>query len=107
MILVVWLALLLTLSSCDKNISPLEIITTEVDTPLEKAPDIAPLEFQRVEWVIIKQEGDIFYALNSEGYNTMLRNTLELRRYIGEQQNVIIYYEDNIFDKPDDNAQDR
>tara|TARA_B100001564_G_C20350150_1_gene538568 strand:- start:80 stop:301 length:222 start_codon:yes stop_codon:yes gene_type:complete len=53
-----------------------------------------------------KDNGDLlFYALSVRDYETIAFNMAELKRYIDQQKQVIIYYEEAV--KPKDKKEDK
>ena len=104
---------LFLLSSCSLLPRQKEIIiqTVEVEKqiPLQLQPK--PLQFNSVYWHVITQEnfddfikkfkkenGEawVFYAISVRSYESMALNMAELKRYIEQQKQVIIYYEEAV-----------
>ena len=104
---------LFLLSSCSLLPRQKEIIiqTVEVEKqiPLQLQPK--PLQFNSVYWHVITQEnfddfikkfkkenGEawVFYAISVRSYESMALNMAELKRYIEQQKQVIVYYEEAI-----------
>ena len=49
----------------------------------------------------VKEQGDfLFYAISVRDYETIALNMAELKRYIEQQQVIIIYYEKAVAHKP-------
>ena len=49
----------------------------------------------------VKEQGDfLFYAISVRDYETIALNMAELKRYIEQQQLIIIYYERAVTPKP-------
>ena len=49
----------------------------------------------------VKEQGDfVFYAISVRDYETIALNMAELKRYIEQQQVIIIYYEKAVAPKP-------
>ena len=113
--LILWsLSLLLLLSSgCSLLPREKEIIvqTVEVEKqiPLQLQPK--PLQFNDSYWHVVteanfdefiekfkKEHGEawVFYALSVRSYESMALNLAELKRYIEQQKQIIIYYEEAI-----------
>jgi len=44
---------------------------------------------------ILKDSDGVFYAVTPDGYTILSENMQELRRYIRELQEVILYYDQN------------
>jgi HAMP domain-containing protein len=93
------------LAACNAT-PPREPIRTQVDLPMPIIPSPAPLNFREVEWQVYnkadieilmadlkdkKADGFAIFALNAEGYEALALNVNELRRYILEQQQVILF----------------
>ena len=104
---------LFLLSSCSLLPKQKEIIiqTVEVEKqiPLQLQPK--PLQFNSVYWHVITQEnfddfikkfkkenGEawVFYAISVRSYESMALNMAELKRYIEQQKQVIVYYEEAV-----------
>ena len=113
--LILWsLSLLLFLSSgCSLLPREKEIIvqTVEVEKqiPLQLQPK--PLQFNDSYWHVVteanfdefiekfkKEHGEawVFYAVSVRSYESMALNLAELKRYIEQQKQIIIYYEEAI-----------
>ena len=104
---------LFLLSSCSLLPRQKEIIiqTVEVEKqiPLQLQPK--PLQFNSIYWHVITQEnfddfikkfkkenGEawVFYAISVRSYESLALNMAELKRYIEQQKQVIVYYEEAI-----------
>ena len=104
---------LFLLSSCSLLPRQKEIIiqTVEVEKqiPLQLQPK--PLQFNSIYWHVITQEnfddfikkfkkenGEawVFYAISVRSYESMALNMAELKRYIEQQKQVIVYYEEAV-----------
>ena len=113
--LILWsLSLLLLLSSgCSLLPREKEIIvqTVEVEKqiPLQLQPK--PLQFNDSYWHVVteanfdefiekfkKEHGEawVFYAVSVRSYESMALNLAELKRYIEQQKQIIVYYEEAI-----------
>ena len=113
--LILWsLSLLLLLSSgCSLLPREKEIIvqTVEVEKqiPLQLQPK--PLQFNDSYWHVVteanfdefiekfkKENGNawVFYAISVRSYESMALNMAELKRYIEQQKQIIIYYEEAV-----------
>ena len=113
--LILWSLLpLLTLSSgCSLVQREKEVIvqTVEVEKqiPLQLQPK--PLQFNDAYWHVVteanfdefiekfkKEHGEawVFYAVSVRSYESMALNLAELKRYIEQQKQIIIYYEEAI-----------
>ena len=104
---------LFLLSSCSLLPKEKEIIvqTVEVEKhiPLQLQPK--PLQFNSIYWHVVteenfndfmekfkKENGEawVFYAISVRSYESMALNMAELKRYIEQQKQVIIYYEEAV-----------
>ena len=104
---------LFLLSSCSLLPRQKEIIiqTVEVEKqiPLQLQPK--PLQFNSLYWHVVteenfddfikkfkKENGEawVFYAISVRSYESMALNMAELKRYIEQQKQVIVYYEEAI-----------
>ena len=101
--------LLLLSSGCStfKNIIPLEIRTVEVERkiPIQKRP--RPITLNDIYFYVVtedtfeefkkrfeKENGDfLFYALSVRDSETLALNMAELKRFLQQQKQLIIYYE--------------
>jgi leucyl aminopeptidase (aminopeptidase T) len=101
--------LLLLSSGCStfKNIIPLEIRTVEVERkiPIQKRP--RPITLNNIYFYVVtedtfeefkkrfeKENGDfLFYAISVRDYETLALNMAELKRFLQQQKQLIIYYE--------------
>ena len=113
--LILWsLSLLLLLSSgCSLLPREKEIIvqTVEVEKqiPLQLQPK--PLQFNDSYWHVVteanfdefiekfkKEHGEawVFYAVSVRSYESMALNLAELKRYIEQQKQIIVYYEEAV-----------
>ena len=113
--LILWslLPLLALSSGCSLVPREKEVIvqTVEVEKqiPLQLQPK--PLQFNDAYWHVVteanfdefiekfkKENGDawVFYALSVRSYESMALNLAELKRYIEQQKQIIIYYEEAI-----------
>ena len=103
------LLLLLLSSGCStfKDIIPLEIRTVEVERkiPIQKRP--RPITLNDIYFYVVtedtfeefkkrfeKENGDfLFYAISVRDYETLALNMAELKRFLQQQKQLIIYYE--------------
>ena len=103
------LLLLLLLSSCSTwdKLTKIEIQTIEVERqiPIQNRP--ARLELHNIKWFVvteqnfeefkekyIKQNGEfLFFAISVRDYETLALNMADIKRYIKQQKQIIIYYE--------------
>jgi len=110
------LLLLLVLSSCSTwdKLTRIEVQTIEVERqiPIQNRP--ARLELDNIKWFVvteqnfekfkkkyIKQNGEfIFFAISVRDYETLALNIADIKRYVDQQKQIIIYYEKAIAPKP-------
>ena len=107
--LVLCLPLLLLSSGCSswREVLPVEIKTVEVERkiPTQKRPRAVKMNdvyfyvvteenFAAFKERFQKENGDLlFYALSVRDYETIALNMAELKRFIDQQQQIIVYYE--------------
>jgi len=103
------LLFLLLLSSCSTldNLTRIEVQTIEVERqiPIQNRP--ARLELHDIKWFVvteqnfeefkekyIKQNGEfLFFAISIRDYETLALNMADIKRYVEQQKQIIIYYE--------------
>ena len=103
------LLLLLLLSSCSTwdKLTRIEVQTIEVERniPIQNRP--SRLELDNIKWFVvtdqnfeefkekyIKQNGEfLFFALSVRDYETLALNMADIKRYVIQQKQIIIYYE--------------
>lgn len=91
----------------------------EKTVPLQGAPK--PMTLNDVRWYVVteenfqefietyeKENGEpyVFYALSVRSYESMALNMAELKRYIQQQQAIIIYYENALRKREDEEVLD-
>lgn len=87
--------------------APVEIVTREIPQRLYSPPAPNPLELEDVEWFVITQDNFedqaqrlsqlqgnewVIFAVTPQDYENMAYNFQEMRRYIRQQGEIIIYY---------------
>ena len=103
------LLLLPLLSSCTsfKKLIPLEIKTVEVERKIPTQNRPRPVALSNLHFYVVtedtlaafkqrfvKQNGDfLFYAISVRDYETLALNMAEIKRFIEQQKQIIIYYE--------------
>ena len=108
--------LCLLLSSCSSwpKLRQIEVKTVQVDRviPIQARPQ--PVKLHDITWFVVtdqnfesfkarytKQNGAfLFYAISVRDYETLALNMAEIKRYIDQQQQIIIYYEKAVAPKP-------
>ena len=64
--------------------------------------------FEEFKQRFIKENGDfLFYALSVRDYETLAINMAEIKRYILQQKQIIIYYEKAVAPKPKEEEKDK
>ena len=114
--LVLLLPLLLLSSGCSswREVLPVEVKTVEVERkrPTQNRP--RPVKLDDVYFYVVsadnfddfkkrfeKENGDlVFYALSVRDYETIAYNMAELKRFIDQQQQIIVYYEEAVKPNP-------
>lgn len=86
---------------------PVEIVTREVPQRIYQPPAPNPLELEDVEWFVITEENFneqiqrlqelqgtewVIFAVTPRAYENMAYNFQEMRRYIRQQGEIIVYY---------------
>ena len=101
------LPLLATGCSSFQKVLPLEVKTIEVERkiPTQARPKSISLNdiyfyvvtdrnFEEFKQKFEKENGDlVFYAVSVRDYETLALNMAEIKRYIQQQQELIVYYE--------------
>jgi hypothetical protein len=102
---------LLLLTSACASVEPQVVLKTDYvvkDIPVQPHPK--PLNLHRVKFYAVTPENMeeflatfekesgvvVFFALSVPDYENMSLNVAELRRYIDQQRNLIVYYEESI-----------
>ena len=110
------LPILLLSNGCSwKNpLKTIEIKTVEVERviPTQNRPRpmsmndihfyvVTEQNFEEFKERFVKENGDfLFYALSVRDYETLALNMAEIKRYILQQKEIIIYYEKAVAPKP-------
>ena len=110
--LVLFLPLLLLSSGCSswREVLPVEVKTVEVERKIPTQNRPRPVKLGDVHFYVVsadnfddfkkrfeKENGDlVFYALSVRDYETIAYNMAELKRFIDQQQQIIIYYEEAV-----------
>ena len=103
------LPLLLLSSGCSsfKKILPLEIRTVEIERKIPTQNRPRPVSLNNLHFYVVtedtfvafkqsfvKQNGDfLFYAISVRDYETLALNMAEIKRFIQQQKEIIVYYE--------------
>ena len=112
------LLLTLVLSNCSSwpKLTQIEVQTVEVErnVPIQNRPQSIRMNTNMKWWVVTeenfkefkekfqKENGDplVAYVLSVRDYETLALNMAEIKRYIEQQKEIIIYYEEAV--KPRD-----
>ena len=108
------LILILLISSCSMGgrraaPNPVEIITEPIQIEIYHPPLPKSIQLERPDWFVVSEknideflarlskiqgveEVPTFFALSPQGYEKMSGNLQEMRRYILEQKEIIVYY---------------
>jgi len=105
--------LLVTMTGCSLLSKPEEVVVTRtvtvpVDIPLKPSP--RPVNLTDVKWYTVTTDnidefeknfendnGDlVFFAISVPHYQNLSLNLAEIRRYLEQQQAIIVYYENQI-----------
>ena len=114
--LVLLLPLLLLSSGCSswREVLPVEVKTVEVERKIPTQNRPRPVKQDDIYFYVVsadnfddfrkrfeKENGDlVFYALSVRDYETIAYNMAELKRFIDQQQQIIIYYEEAVKPNP-------
>ena len=114
--LVLFLPLLLLSSGCSswREVLPVEVKTVEVERKITIQNRPRPVKLDDVYFYVVsadnfddfkkrfeKENGDlVFYALSVRDYETIAYNMAELKRFIDQQQQIIVYYEEAVKPNP-------
>ena len=64
--------------------------------------------FEDFKQRFVEENGDfLFYALSVRDYETLALNMAEIKRYILQQKQIIIYYEKAVAPKPKEEEKDK
>lgn len=101
------LSSLLLISACSHNSAPEQLVRTEyIRQNIEPVARPVGVQLNDVRWYVVTSENleefltnfedDATVVLSVRDYENLALNIAELRRYIEQQQQVIIYYENAI-----------
>ena len=116
--MVKWLIIptaLLTLSNCTSVAGllpePQVVVQTEyIERTIPTQPRPSPVDMPNVDWYVVNADnldefiariqsdvGEVvFVAITPKGYENLALGIAELRRYILQQQEIIVYYEQQV-----------
>ena len=108
----------LLLSSCSTwdKLTKIEVQTIEVERQIPLQAQPAPLNLHNIKWYVvtdqnfeefkkkfIEQNSElVFFAISVRDYETLALNMAEIKRYVEQQKQIIIYYEEALKPKPMD-----
>ena len=108
--------LCLLLSSCSSwpKLRQIEVKTVEVDRVIPTQVRPQQVNLHDITWFVVtdqnfesfkarytKQNGAfLFYAISVRDYETLSLNMAEIKRYLDQQKQIIIYYEKAVAPKP-------
>ena len=123
LVLSLLLPLLFLSSACSlwSQVRKVEIKTVEVERqiPIQNRPRpmsmnniyfyvVTEQNFEEFKQRFIKENGDfLLYALSVRDYETLAINMAEIKRYILQQKQIIIYYEKAVAPKPKEEEKDK
>tara|TARA_R110000824_G_scaffold48359_10_gene136599 strand:+ start:1959 stop:2291 length:333 start_codon:yes stop_codon:yes gene_type:complete len=104
------------LSSCAsfKKLLPLEIKTVEIERKIPTQNRPRPMKLSDLHFYVVtedtfaafkqrfvRQNGDfLFYAISVRDYETLALNMADIKRFIQQQKQIIIYYEQAVKPRP-------
>ena len=112
------LLLSLTISSCSSwpKLTQIEVQTVEVERniPIQNRP--RQLNLSDIKWYVVTSENFeefknryekengvfLFYVISVRDYETLALNMAEIKRYIEQQKQIIIYYEKAVTPKEEE-----
>jgi hypothetical protein len=99
-------------------VAPVEVVTktVEVKTPIVHPPMPRPIKLNEPKWYVVSEKNldefleemekvngtIVFFAMNVGDYEIMAYNMQEIKRYIKQLKEVVIYYQ--TIDKESDNG---
>jgi hypothetical protein len=103
---------LLLSSGCSswRDVLPVEIKTVEVERKIPTQNRPKPIKMNNIHFYVVtedtwdkfkerfaKENGDLlFYALSVRDYESLALNMADLKRYIQQQKEIIVYYEEAV-----------
>ena len=108
--------LCLLLGSCSSwpKLRQIEVKTIEVDRVIPTQTRPQPINLHGITWFVVteqnfkdfkarymKQNGTfLFYAISVRDYETLALNMAEIKRYVDQQRQIIVYYEKAVAPNP-------
>ena len=111
--------LMVLLSACASDgVRPIEVTAKPITIDITKTADPEAVKVFSVKWHVVNQENlsnfitemkktqgtdnPVFIAITTKDYENLSLNLADLKRYIEQQQSVIVYYR-NLTSHPPDN----
>lgn len=105
----------LILTACGRTPEAEVVVTTEYqkqNIPIQERPKA--VQFPPVDWFVITEENleekikeiqgktgnTVVFAITPKGYENLALGIAELRRYVKDQQAIIVYYEEALTEEP-------
>lgn len=106
----------LILTACSGRTPEAEVVVTteyqKQNIPIQERPKA--VQFPPVDWFVITEENleekikeiqgktgnTVVFAITPKGYENLALGIAELRRYVKDQQAIIVYYEEALTEKP-------
>jgi len=111
------------ISSCSTwdKITKVEVQTVEVDRVIPTQNRPKALDMSDITWFVVtsenfeefkkrytKQNGEfLFYALSVRDYENLALNMADIKRYIEQQKQIIIYYEKAVVPQEKESEKDK
>ena len=92
LVLILLLSSILFLSGCDYA-KRLDVFSKPVETMIISPPDPKPLQLDNLIFEVNNKEY-VFYAITPKTYEILALNMQEIKRYLIQQKEIIIYYKE-------------
>ena len=93
-----------------REVLPVEVKTVEVERRIPTQNRPSPVKLNDIQFYVVtesnlgdfqkrfvKENGDlVFYALSVRDYESLALNMADLKRYIQQQKEIIVYYEEAV-----------
>jgi hypothetical protein len=104
---IIWLSSAFLLSACATPPLKVDVTTTKPTVVIPEKPrpvQMAPIgltvvtkqNFNDLQIAITKNPSSVFIVLQPEDYDNLVNNVGELRRYIDQQNAIILYYDKTV-----------
>ena len=106
-----------------RDVLPVEVKTVEVERKIPTQNRPKPVKMNNIHFYVVtedtwdtfkerfaKENGDLlFYALSVRDYESLALNMADLKRYIQQQKEIIVYYEEAVkpIKKEDNNGKSK